>query len=658
MSTTAPAGVQTIDDMAAAKMFDLDFLEQNAVSGTMAGVAFDYLDYDGAPLYRKIRIKVEGQKNRFTVPPGTRLATYGRWRLADNKTGQLFITEGETDALTLWHHGYPALGIPGANSTGCLCHEDLAGLDEISTIFIAPDNDTAGARFAEDAVARIRKVGFAGRVCVVRLPEGIKDLNELHVQDSEGFKDALNVIMEESQAAFQYAPPSVLPWVPFPTAALPGVVASFVATAAASIGCDEAFVALPVLSVLASAVGNSRKLRLKAGWSEPSIVWTAIVGESGTGKSPAFEAAMAPLHVRQKAAMREYRSKRDNYDIALDEFERSRKTKNAAQQASRTKPLEPVADRCWCDDTTTESLAVLLQQQPRGLLCARDELSGWCGSFDRYASGASDAPRWLEMFGGRSLLVDRKGAGNIHVPRASVSLTGGIQPAVMATAFKKQYRDNGMLARLLVAAPPRQRKVWSERGIDANTVEDYSSLINNLFSLQGTLDDDDMVPVELTLTEDAKALWVAFFDDHADEQVQLDGDLAAAWSKLEGYAARLALLLHMASWASEGASSTQVDADSMRAAITLTQWFGHEAKRVYSTLDGAGVDAETMRLVAVIKRMGDPVTIRDVQRSQARKYRTSTETEAALEKLVEAGLAVWGIEQPASGPAIRILRLL
>jgi len=51
------------------------------------------------------------------------------------------------------------------------------------------------------------------------------------------------------------------------------------------------------------------------------------------------------------------------------------------------KPAEPVADRCYADDTTIEALAVLLKQNWRGLLLVRDELSGWIVSFARYAQG-------------------------------------------------------------------------------------------------------------------------------------------------------------------------------------------------------------------------------------------------------------------------------
>jgi hypothetical protein len=72
------------------------------------------------------------------------------------------------------------------------------------------------------------------------------------------------------------------PYQPFPIEALPGPLGDFVREGAAALGCDPAYLALPALAVAASAIGNARVLRLKRGWDEPSVIWSVIIGESGT----------------------------------------------------------------------------------------------------------------------------------------------------------------------------------------------------------------------------------------------------------------------------------------------------------------------------------------------------------------------------------------
>src|SRR5258708_1337192 len=97
------------------------------------------------------------------------------------------------------------------------------------------------------------------------------------------------------------------PYQPFPVDALPTPLDRFVSKAASALGCDEAYIALPVLAVVASAIGNTRTIRLKRGWTEPSVVWAVVVGDSGTLKSPAHLKATERVFQIQEASLREYR---------------------------------------------------------------------------------------------------------------------------------------------------------------------------------------------------------------------------------------------------------------------------------------------------------------------------------------------------------------
>jgi hypothetical protein len=70
-------------------------------------------------------------------------------------------------------------------------------------------------------------------------------------------------------------------------------------------------------------------------------------------------------------------------------------------------PQPPVRPRVRVADATTEKLAALASALPRGLLLVRDELAGWLGAFDKYSGVGSDRAFALEMWGGRSYVVDR-----------------------------------------------------------------------------------------------------------------------------------------------------------------------------------------------------------------------------------------------------------
>lgn len=462
--------------------------------------------------------------------------------------------------------------------------------------------------------------------------------------------------------------PELLPFVPFPVDALPEPVGSFVGKAARAIGCDPSFVALPLLAGMASAIGNTRRLQLKRGWTEPAILWAVMVGDSGTLKSPALELALRPIRKRQRDAMKRHAQAMEAYAAELAQYERAMSEWKRAKDASDApeKQAEPVPDRCYCDDVTIEALAGLLVNQFRGLLAVRDELAGWFGAFDRYAQGkgGGDAAKWLELFGGRPVMVDRK-SGNprtIFIPHAAVSVTGGIQPDTLRRALGTEHKENGLAARLLLTCPPRRPKKWTEADIDPRAEAAIERIFDRLYELQPDTDDDgEPRPRLARMTPAGKAVWIDFYNAHAAEHADLAGELSAVWSKLEGYAARLALVLHFIRWAASDPtlqSPEAVDESSIAAGVKLSRWFGHEARRVYAMLGETDDERDWRRLVELIDRKGGTVTARELQQS-SRQYRTADDAEAALAGLVQAGFGRWQDQQPTAkgGRPTRVFRL-
>ena len=574
---------------------------------------------------------------------------------------RVYVCEGEKAADAAASVGLLATTSPhGSKSAGKADWSPLAGRD----VVILPDYDDAGERYADEVAAILAKLNPPATVRVVRLP----DLPERG--DMVDWLDGRECIEpDELRAAVERLADEADRWTPakqeppadvfklFPVEALPEPVASFVSKAAEAIGCDPSYLALPLLAALASAIGNTRRIELKPGWTEPAIVWTAIVGDSGTMKSPAMELALKPLRERQRKAMgdhaeadKQYRDAKLNYERGLAVWKRGKD-----DAPPPTEPEEPTADRCWCDDATVEALAALLLNQWRGLLMVRDELAGWLGGFDRYASGkGGDVAKWLEMFGGRSMVVDRK-TGNprtLYVPRAAVSIAGGIQPATLSRSLGVQHRENGLAARLLLTMPPRKPKRWTEAGISARDEQPLADVFERLYRLHpDTNPDGEPEPVVVRLTEAGKRAWVAFYEQHSGEQAELTGDLSAAWSKLEGYAARLALVVHFVRWAAGDptlADVDRVDEVSIDAGVKLSRWFGHEARRVYAMLDETDEQREARELVDWIQAQGATVSVRDLTHGR-RQYRGKTdEARAALDRLEKAGYGQWRHPAPGS----------
>jgi hypothetical protein len=593
---------------------------------------------------------------------------YGLPQLAQAQ--RIIVTEGEKAADAARSIGFVATTSAGGSQAAAKTDwRPLAGKE----VWILPDGDAPGRKYAGTVAGILAKLTPAPAVKIIELP-GLPDGGDI-VEWIAAHGNAAKP--EELRAEIEALAQTVEPWRdvaaadltfrPFPVNALPEPIRGFAAAGAKAIGCDPSYVALPLLSESAAAIGNTRRLELKRGWSVPPILWSAIVGESGTAKTPAFRLAMRPVRERQRKALERYAEAAQQHEAELANYEKALaawKQNRSAAGDPPTKPNPPQAERFVVSDTTIEALAPILLANPRGVLLARDELAGWFGSFDRYAGkgkAGADAANWLSMHNAESIIVDRKTGvpRTIHVPQAAVCVVGGIQPGILRRVMHDEHREAGLLARLLLTCPPRKARRWTEADIDPSAEVALVRLFDRLYELQPAQGDDgEARPVLVRLTPEAKATWIAFYNAHAVEQAELTGDLAAAWAKLEEYAPRLALVVHFVRWAANDPTLTdvdRVDAESMNAGIALTKWSKHEAQRIYAQLDETEAESEQRRLVEWIARKGGSVTARDVQMG-CRWLREPGAAEAALDAMVKAGRGTWR-DVPTTGKGGRPARV-
>lgn len=181
-STPAPAESSherlTVDAYAHAKGLNALLLREWGLIECERGIAIPYLDADGNCVATRYRFALDGE-NRFAWERGNRPCLYGLWRLREWREGEtLYLCEGETDTLTLWRAGLPALGIPGASVWRESWWEPLA---RFARIVVIPDADAAGRQLVEK-LAHTCPLPLQERVEVLELPEGVKDANELWLQ--------------------------------------------------------------------------------------------------------------------------------------------------------------------------------------------------------------------------------------------------------------------------------------------------------------------------------------------------------------------------------------------------------------------------------------------------------------------------------------------
>ena len=566
---------------------------------------------------------------------------------------RVYVTEGEKAADAARSIDLIAMTSPhGSKSAEKADWTPLAGKE----IIVLPDNDDAGREYAKAVATILGRLKPASRTKVLELadlPEGGDVFDWLDQRDAHDPDELRHTIEKLADEATAIRPgrfePAILPWRPFPLHALPEPIRGFVTAGTGAIGCDSSYLALPVLTVLAACIGNAYRMILKRGWSEPSVLWCATVGESGSLKSPPCRLALRPVKEAQHRDLKEYEEALPQYRADQERYEAERqqwRKKRSGDPPMR--PEEPKVRRLLVSDVTVESLAPMLLDNPRGLLCARDELAAWVGSFDRYSPGGkgADSASWLSLYDADMIIVDRKTGDprTIIVPAAAVSVVGTIQPGTLRRVFTPEMRERGLLARLLLAMPPSRPALWTEAEIDEAVERSFAELVCQLLELAPGVDEDGMPrPRLIPLSADGKASFTSWHDIHAQELSEEAGDLAAAFSKIKGVCPRLALLLHCVRVAAGDPMlqhSGSIDAASVGAAIELAEWFKHEARRVYATLGESDEERKQRWLVELIQRKGGTVAPRDLMRS-TRQFKSADDAEGALNELEKAGLGQW-----------------
>jgi hypothetical protein len=195
-ATVQPPLGCTLAGYAEAKRLPLELLAQlglteQAYLGRRA-VRIPYLDPAGnqaAVRYRVALQKTPETGGAFRWQKGTKPIPYGLWRLDEGRRqGHVVLVEGESDTQTLWLHGVPALGIPGAGTWN-------AGwaryLDGIPAIFAVVEPDAGGEAFLSALAAS----GFRDRVRLISLAP-VKDPSALYLADPCSFPGAWRAAMD------------------------------------------------------------------------------------------------------------------------------------------------------------------------------------------------------------------------------------------------------------------------------------------------------------------------------------------------------------------------------------------------------------------------------------------------------------------------------
>jgi hypothetical protein len=287
-------------------------------------------------------------------------------------------------------------------------------------------------------------------------------------------------------------------------------------------------------------------------------------------------------------------------------------------------------------DATMEALTTLLSQNPRGLLCVRDELAGWLRAMDPYRAKGDDRQKWLAFWSGACETVHRQGApGPLLLRDPFVCVTGCLLPDLLPGLADERGRDDGFIHRILFAYPHPVPVRWNDLALCPETVAEYHAVWEELWKL----DADETGPKVFLLTPDAQRAFADWYDELRVEMEEplFPANLRGPWAKMEGYCARLALILQLCRCVAGEAQGDDVDRVSVEGAIALIDYFRSHARRVYARLHATREDHQIPPVLKWIAQKGGTVTLRELLRGKAGGVKNKTEAGRLLHELEDRG---------------------
>jgi CRISPR-associated protein Cmr3 len=362
-------------------------------------------------------------------------------------------------------------------------------------------------------------------------------------------------------------------------------------------GVDPEAVLTHLLPIAAGLINPNSRIVVKecTNFVEPCLLYSAVIAETGSRKTPLLNIPKAPLVKLQAEEDARYKAELDAYQKELDAYNHRPK-----ENKDDEPPVPPHPPReFYVDNVTVESLDEIKGCQPdKAFTMIKDELSGLFASHGAYKGGrGSDKESFLSGWGGGGVKKNRRSKDSrVSLARDSLSITGGIQPDKLRALFGDFTDAQGEWARFL----------WYQMPMRPYKIPRHSVT----YSLGGLLESiyrklDSLPELEFYFSKDGQN----FYDDWYDKKYEQTRNetkpgLKAAMAKMPGQAARLIGVLHVLNGVSSQPPEVQeeIPLTTVQAGCNLAQFYLGQV----TVLQGDG-DALHGELTPVLKSLLEKV---------------------------------------------------
>ena len=396
---------------------------------------------------------------------------------------------------------------------------------------------------------------------------------------------------------------------------------------------DPVVIWQPLTATVASLGGA--KVNLSMGSRKiPSVLWSAIVLESGGGKSRADSLVIEPLRKMQGEAMTRYEAEYKKYQEDIKEWQKG------GDDDDQEMPVPPILRKLLFEVATIQAVLKRSgENKGHGALWSRDELAGLFNSLGQFSKGEDESMQiLLKLWDGSGVAVDRVSIQDSYFAESTaISVSGGIQPGVFRKLFGDVDDSNGTQARILFAVPKARRQRY---------VEGFCHLSERLPLLYKWLEELPATSVELS--PEAKKYYKKIVDVLGGQIEETVHPAIRTWmSKLPTQILRIALNLHLIEqFYSQSKNIKVLTKQTLERAVKLAQYYRSAFHVLQEKVSNS--DEISTILLQICDRASlskDGVSARDIYRplnsiktrAKAAGREVAAYTQDLFNKLVEMG---------------------
>lgn len=451
---------------------------------------------------------------------------------------------------------------------------------------------------------------------------------------------------------------------PYPIEVMPEPMRAAINEVTAFVQAPVALVATSALAAASLAAQAYYDVRRSEGLSGPCGLYLLAIAESGERKSTCDGYFTRPIVAYEREQAEAAKGPLKEYAAAMDGWQAGREGVLAAikQAAKGGKPTDELKDRLSAmelakpeppkvptllyGDATPEALTYGLAKTwpSAGVLSA--EAGSVLGAHGMSRDTVMRNLATLnQLWDGRDLNFARRTSESYTVRGARMTVALQVQPATLRDFLERVGElacGTGFLARFLVAWPTSTQgtRLFVEPPQQWPALEAFHARIRSILTSPAPIDErGGLEPAMLTMSPNAKAVWITFYND-VERELGMGGalyDVQDVAAKAADNVARLAAVFHAFSGSVGAIAAGHVDA-----AARIVAWHLEESRRFFGELvltpeqmNAARLDEWLIRECRAKRTTAIPT--KDILQRGPASVRKSSALDAAVAELAELG---------------------